>query len=88
MSERRYVLEFLPRAEKALRRLPKGAATRISRAIESLAIEPRPHGCKNLEAYENQYRIRVGNYRIVYQVEDRRLVVLIIDLGDRKDIYR
>jgi mRNA interferase RelE/StbE len=88
MSERRYALEFLSRAQKALRRLPKDAAIRVSKAIESLAIEPRPPGCKKLEAAEDQYRIRVGNYRVVYRIYDDRLLVLIIDLGDRKDIYR
>jgi mRNA interferase RelE/StbE len=88
MSERRYTLEFLSRAEKALHRLPKDAASRVSRAIEALAVEPRPPGCKKLEAADNQYRIRVGAYRVIYRIYEDKLIVLVIELGDRKDIYR
>jgi mRNA interferase RelE/StbE len=88
MTERRYALEFSAVAEKALRRLPRDVATRISKAADSLTIEPRPHGCKKLAGSDSEYRVRVGDYRIIYSVQDDKLIVLVIDLGHRKDIYR
>jgi mRNA interferase RelE/StbE len=56
-------------------------------AIGALAEEPRPPGSKKLRGGEDLYRIRVGDYRAIYRVEDDRRVVLMIDVGNRKDIY-
>jgi mRNA interferase RelE/StbE len=53
-----------------------------------LADQPRPAGVKKLQGLEDTYRIRVGNFRVLYQIFDVKLVVLVIDVGDRKDIYR
>ena len=83
----RYSLEFLPSALKQLAKLPKRAQQRITAAIDTLRFEPRPHGVKKLSGEDDRYRIRVGDYRIIYTIEDRRLVVLVLRIADRKDAY-
>jgi mRNA interferase RelE/StbE len=76
------------RAERALRRLPRDVLERIRRAIGQLAVDPRPPGCQRLTNTEDLYRIRVGDWRIIYAIEDERLIVLIVDVGPRGSIYR
>ncbi len=61
---------------------------RIAAAIDRLAVDPRPSGVRKLTGADNLWRIRVGDYRIVYEIEDDRLVVLIVRIGHRRDIYR
>lgn len=61
---------------------------RLVAAIDGLALNPRPGGVKKLKGFERRYRIRVGDYRILYEVRDGMLLVLVLDVGDRKDIYR
>jgi mRNA interferase RelE/StbE len=56
--------------------------------IQALAINPRPVGCRKLEGYEATFRIRVGRYRILYDVLDERLVVIVLKVGHRRDVYR
>jgi mRNA interferase RelE/StbE len=82
-----YVLSVLPRAETALAKLPKAARKRIGKAIDALEKQPRPHGSKKL-ATRNGLRIRVGNYRAVYEIDDATKTVTVLDVGDRKEIYR
>ena len=60
---------------------------RVVKKIRSLADDPRPRGCEKLSGKE-LYRVRQGNYRIVYSIEDDKLIVHIIKVGDRKDVYR
>lgn len=85
-EQARYTVEVSGDAERELEKLPKKDIERIIKKIESLADAPRPRGCEKLGG--SDYRVRVGNYRIVYSVEDDKLVVLVIDIGARKDIYR
>lgn len=85
-ERRRYAIEISDDAEKALERLPKKVVALLDKKISSLADVPRPRGCEKLD--DKDYRVRVGEYRIIYSVEDDRLVVLVIDVGPRKDIYR
>lgn len=61
---------------------------RLVAAIDGLALNPRPGGVKKLKGFARRYRIRVGDYRILYEVRDGMLLVLVLDVGDRKDIYR
>ena len=75
-------------AVKIIRKLPKDLVTRISRAIDELAKEPRSMGCKKLSGYPNLYRIRVGDWRITYAVEDDQLIVLVIEIAPRNGAYR
>ena len=74
--------------QKILRKLPKDVLRRIDRAIQGLAAEPRPGGCKKLTGYDNVYRIREGDWRISYAVEDDRLIVLILEISTRGSAYR
>ncbi len=61
---------------------------RIGQKIDLLAENPRPPGCEKLSGTENRWRVRVGDYRIIYEVYDNRLVVLVIRIGHRREIYR
>ena len=73
---------------KGLRRLPADVVSRVARQLRGLTADARPPGCRKLSESENAYRIRVGDYRIVYEVEDARRRVLVQAIGHRKDIYR
>lgn len=72
---------------KDLRPLPADDRARIMERIGALAQDPRPQGCEKLSALE-RYRFRVGDYRIVYALEDAELVVWIVRVGHRRDVYR
>lgn len=76
-------------AQREFDALEKKDRELVGRRITALAIDPRPQGCKSLKGkrFKGLFRIRSGNYRIVYQVQDERLVVLIVKIGDRKDVY-
>ncbi|GAB4262777.1 MAG: type II toxin-antitoxin system RelE/ParE family toxin [Methylomicrobium sp.] len=83
-----YRIEVKQSARKALLSLPNEAIAAISRAIDQLSESPHPKGSKKLVGSEHTYRIRVGNYRIVYTVFNAILTIEIIKIGHRKDIYR
>jgi len=83
----RYEIEFRPSARKELRKLPHRDQVRLVRAVEKLAENPRPPGVKKLRGEDDLYRIRAGDYRIVYQIQDDRLVVLVVRIGHRRDVY-
>lgn len=76
-------------AGRELERLgTKSDRARIVERIAALADDPRPHGCEKLAGYSDRVRIRQGNYRVVYLVDDHRREVTIFKVGDRKDVYR
>ncbi len=83
-----FSIEFTPSALRKFRKLAKEIQRRISNAIDALAENPFPPGVKKLIAEQNVYRVRVGDYRILYQVEVARLVVLVLKVGHRREIYR
>ena len=68
--------------------MPKQVQRRITSKIDSLRQSPRPPGVEKLTDRTNQYRVRVGDYRIIYQIEDQRLIILVLHIGDRKEVYR
>lgn len=74
-------------AEKELSKLPTQAIAKILPVLQSLEKDPRPIGCKKLKGFKNLWRLRVGNYRIIYAIEDQILLVDVREIGDRKDIY-
>jgi len=74
-------------AEKQLDKLPKQIASPLINSIDRLAQDPRPNGCKKLKG-RNAYRIRSGNYRIIYEIQDGILLVEVVAIGHRKDIYQ
>jgi mRNA interferase RelE/StbE len=82
-----YRIEVTPRARKDLKALPKRERRRVSEQIDALRTDPRPTGCQKLKGREDFYRIRVGDYRVIYQIEDKILLILIVQVGDRKEIY-
>jgi mRNA interferase RelE/StbE len=83
-----YQLIILPGAEKELRKLPRQIFLKVDKIILSLADNPRPAGCKKLQGFNNVYRIRVGNYRILYRIEDDQLIIEVFRIADRKDVYK
>jgi mRNA interferase RelE/StbE len=83
----KYNLTIKKSAAKELQDIPKKDLLRIIKHIQSLAENPRPAGSQKLSARE-QYRIRQGDYRIVYSVDDRQLVVDIVKIGHRREVYR
>jgi len=74
-------------ALKELKRLPKQDATRVSRLINGLANNPRPKGCKKLKGYTDLWRVRSGNYRVIYSIEDQILIIEVLEIVNRKDAY-
>ena len=82
-----YRILFEDGALRELRRLPKDIQRRVVAKAEALERDPRPSGCKKLRGMEDLFRVRVGDYRIVYRIEDDVLVVLVLSVGDRADVY-
>ena len=74
--------------QRALRRLPRDLLERIDQAISSLAADPRPTGCDKQAGHDNLCRVRVGEWRITYAVEDDRLIVLVLEAAPRGRAYR
>lgn len=83
----RYNIIVKKSVAKDLKGLPKEDVKRILTAIRSLANDPRPPGCKKLSGQE-RYRLRQGNYRILYMIEDERLIVCVVRVGNRRDVYQ
>jgi len=83
-----YTIEIAPAAERAMKKLSADSRRRIFKALLSLEQDPRPHGVKKLSGDLDIYRIRVGDYRVVYQVRDAVLVVVVVKIGHRRDVYR
>ena len=86
MSEWR--IEFRPTAYRAFAKLDATKKRRLAAAIQALRADPRPPGAKRLASNEALWRIRVGAYRVVYAIEDDRLVIILVKLGHRRDVYR
>ena len=82
-----YELLFKQSVAKDLRAFPRSHVARIMQRIRALADNPRPPGCEKLSGLE-RYRVRQGRYRIIYEIQDRQLIVLIVKIGHRRDVYR
>lgn len=83
-----YSIEWAKSAVKEFHKLPKADKAALIRKISDLASNPKPHGSIKLEGAEDTYRIRHGNFRVVYKIEDDALIVLIVRVAHRKDVYR
>ena len=83
----KYKIEIKKTAVKELNNLPLNDLKKIIQKIQNLAVNPRPPGCKKL-AGEEKYRIRCGNYRILYMIEDDILIIYIVKIVHRRDVYR
>lgn len=82
-----YSLEIKRSAAKELAQVPPKDRGRIVARIRSLAIDPRPVGVERLSGQE-RYRVRQGNYRILYEIEDQILRIMVVKIGHRRDVYR
>jgi mRNA interferase RelE/StbE len=83
-----YRIEFTHSADREFKKLEAVIKQRISDEVVGLETNPRPSGCAALKGYAHTYRIRVGDYRIIYQVHDKVLLVLVLKVGHRGDVYR
>ncbi len=82
-----YQLTYSTAAERSIERLPRNIQSRILKRVETLVDDPRPPGAIKLTG-EDAYRVRVGDYRIIYMIEDAKLIVLVVDVGHRGEMYR
>ena len=82
-----YRIVIKPSARKEMSRLPADVLRRVDAAILALAEDPRPRGCRKMAGHMDTWRIRVGDYRVVYEVHDNVLIVYVVRVGDRKDVY-
>lgn len=87
-SSKRYNIDFKPSAKQSLGKIPQPHRRRIAAKIDRLAHNPRPRDAKKLSDKDRIYRIRVGDYRVVYQINDDILLVLVVRIGTRGDVYR
>lgn len=85
---RRYDVQLVASARRELLKLHARIRVRVADAISALAADPRPSGCEKLAGNANYFRIRVGDYRVLYEVRDREILVLVIKIGHRRDVYR
>ena len=82
----KYTISIDTHALKSLKKLPTKVQVQIQEKIDGLAEQPRPAGCKKLKG-EDLYRVRAGDYRVIYQIEDKILYIAVVKIGHRKDIY-
>ncbi|MBD2298088.1 type II toxin-antitoxin system RelE/ParE family toxin [Nostoc sp. FACHB-87] len=83
-----YEVKFTKSARKSFKKLSPEVQERIQIKIDELVIEPRPNGVKKLKGEENLYRIRVGDYRVIYEIFDDVLLVSVVEVGHRSNIYK
>jgi mRNA interferase RelE/StbE len=83
-----YQINWRRSTKKDLRRISASKVGKIVETVATLSIDPRPLGCKKLTGSECAYRLRVGNYRIIYEVYDDTVIIEIIKVGHRSDVYR
>ncbi len=83
-----YLIEWKTSAQKELKRLDRNVIQRIANTVGSLADNPRPSGVRKMQGSLNSFRIRVGEYRVIYEIIDRRLLIIIIRVRHRKESYR
>lgn len=83
-----YRIEVAPAAARQLRKLDPAARRRVQAAVELLSEEPRPGGAKKLVGGDGEWRVRTGDYRIVYEIRDQVLLVLVLAVGHRREVYQ
>jgi len=83
-----YRIEWKPSAARAFRKLPRQVQERIRPRVDVLASNPRPDGVKKLEGDENAWRMRVGEFRVVYEIHDAVLMVMVLRVANRREAYR
>ncbi len=81
-------IEVSPAAARQLKKIDRRVLPQIAEKSDSLASQPRPNGCEKLSGYDSLYRVRAGDYRIVYGVEDRLVLIVVLKVGNRAEIYK
>jgi mRNA interferase RelE/StbE len=84
----RYRIELARKAQKFLSSQSEKLQKQLGEKIDSLEHNPRPPGCKQLQGKKDLYRVRCGDYRIIYTIKDNQLLVLVVQIGHRRDVYR
>lgn len=88
MVTRSYRIEIAPAAKRQLKKLPRSAQNLVIDKIATLAANPRAVGTVKLTGIEDLYRIRVGDYRIIYHIQDKMLLIVVVKVANRKDVYK
>jgi mRNA interferase RelE/StbE len=83
-----YKIEVSATAERQLKKLPREDAVQIFKMISLLAHDPRPNNCKKMRGFDSICRLRIGDYRVIYEIDSDHILVIILKIGHRKDIYR
>ncbi|MDQ6602960.1 MAG: type II toxin-antitoxin system RelE/ParE family toxin [Chloroflexota bacterium] len=83
-----YAVEFATAARRQFRKLPRAVRAIMKPEIDALTSDPRPHGVEKMSGEENAYRVRVGDYRIIYEIHDAVLIVVVVRVGHRREVYR
>jgi len=83
-----YSVEISRTAERQIRKLSRDDQVRVVSAIKALGHDPRPRGYRKLKVYDDVFRIRIGTFRVIYAIEGRGLIVIILKVGQRRDVYR
>jgi mRNA interferase RelE/StbE len=84
----KYKIVVSATAERQLKKIRREDTIRILQSISLLADEPRPSGCRKLSGYDDIYRIRIGNYRVIYEIDGKRIIIVILKIGHRREVYR
>ncbi len=83
-----YDIQIARNVLKALKTLPTIDVKKIIATIQALALDPFPNGCRKITGEKATYRVRQGSYRVIYEIEDEKLRILILKIGHRKDVYK
>lgn len=83
-----YSISYERSSAKELSKLDKPVARRIIKSVNKLGDDPRPPGCRPLVGYEGLWRIRIGDYRVIYSIEDDNLIVLVVRVAHRREVYK
>ncbi len=83
-----YKVKVVGAAKRQLKRLSKENQRRVLDKIEKLSLNPKPHGYKQLQVEESLFRARVGDYRVIYEIRDEVLIVLVLKVAHRREVYR
>lgn len=80
-------VELAPAAQRQIKKLPRQVQDSILKQLEKLKLNPKPYGAKKLAGMDNLYRIRIGDYRIIYTINNQFLSILVVKVGNRNDVY-
>jgi mRNA interferase RelE/StbE len=83
-----YEVEITPAAKRQIKKLPNDVQQKVVAKLEELVFEPRPDGVTKLQGWDNLYRVRLGKYRIIYEIQDSLLLVTVVKVKHRQDVYR